>query len=207
MLLQAPRQRLDYAGDKLSGALYRRAADARHRFAGVASRLTPRTAAAPLRQGTERLALAHRRLARAADGRIHEARGAAERAGARLAPRLLERRIAEARAALAGADGRKERAAAALLAAANARLSAAAKLLSAVSYQAVLRRGFALVRRESDEPVRAAGDVGKGEALQLEFADGRVKVVEASAPPRAAKASARGVRRSRKVSDDQGVLF
>jgi hypothetical protein len=56
--------------------------------------------------------------------------------------------------------------------------------------------------------VRSAQDVGKGEALEIEFADGRVAVIESSAAPRrAAKAATRSVRRSRKVSEDQGVLF
>jgi len=206
-LIETPRQRLDYAGDRLSGALFRRAADARHRFVAVAARLTPRTAAEPLRQGIERLSGLHRRLARATDATIAEARGVTVRAGARLAPRLLERRIAEATADLSRADARRERAAVQHVAAAAARLSAAAKLLSAVSYHSVLERGFALVRRAGDAPVRAAKDVKKGEALQLEFADGRVSVVEGSAPVRTVKASNRSVRRSRKVSDDQGVLF
>lgn len=206
-LLQGPRQRLDFAGDRLAGALFRRAADARHRFLAVASRLTPRTAAEPLRQGAERLRLADQRLARATDAGIAEARRGADRMGARLAPHLLERRIADARTALAGTDARKERAVAAVIAAAATRLSGAAKLLAAVSYQRVLDRGFVLVRRTNDEPVRTAKDIGKGEALQLEFADGRVNVVEASSPARAAMASARTARRSRKVSEDQGVLF
>jgi len=206
-LLQAPRQRLDYAGDRLSGALFRQAADARHRFVAVAARLTPRTAAEPLRQGRERLGVQHRRLVRAVDAALDDARRLADRTGARLAPHLLERRIAEATLSLGRVDARKERAVSTVLSAAASRLSGAAKLLAAVSYERVLDRGFALVRRASDEPVRSAGDVAKGEALQIQFADGRVNVVEASAPPRAAKASARPVRRSRKVSDDQGVLF
>jgi exodeoxyribonuclease VII large subunit len=204
-ILQAPRQRLDYAADRLGGALYRSTAEARHRFVAVASRLTPRTAQAPLKQAADRLSNLERRRERAVDAAVADARNAAVRTGARLGPHLLQRRTKDARGDLIGLDTRRERAIAALLGAAATRLSSAGKLLSAVSYQAVLERGFSLVRRSSDEPVRAAGDVARGEALQLEFADGRVSVVESSG--RVVKASARPVRRTRKVSEDQGVLF
>ena len=207
-IVQAPRQRLDYAADRLGGALYRQAATARQRYVTVAARLTPRTAAEPLRQGGERLTSLHRRLARAADQTIAGARGEMERAATRHAPWLLERRIAEARSALTRTDAGKNRAIAARLEAAHTRLATAGKLLSAVSYHSVLERGFALVRRTGDDPVRAAADVARGERLQLEFSDGRVDVVEGSAPARTtAKAAARSVKRSKTMSDDQGVLF
>ena len=117
---------------------------------------------------------------------------------------------------LAAVSQRADRAVLARLTHAERRFASAAKLLGAVSYQAVLERGFALVRRKSNEPVRRKAEIATGEALQVEFADGRLAVTagEGAAPtepPRhTAKSATRTVRRSRgskKVDDAQGVLF
>jgi exodeoxyribonuclease VII large subunit len=47
-------------------------------------------------------------------------------------------------------------------------------LLAALSYRGVLARGFALVRDEQGLAVHAAGAIGPGARLTIEFADGRV---------------------------------
>jgi exodeoxyribonuclease VII large subunit len=49
-----------------------------------------------------------------------------------------------------------------------------------LSYRSVLRRGFALVRDGTGQPVYAAAGVQHGQALRLEFADGEVSVREDS---------------------------
>ena len=54
------------------------------------------------------------------------------------------------------------------------RLDHLAARLQAVSYQAVLRRGFVLVTRPSGAPVVSAGKVKAGDALELKFHDGDV---------------------------------
>lgn len=51
-----------------------------------------------------------------------------------------------------------------------------AKLAESLSYKPVLRRGFALVRTEKGTPVHHASDIGKWQALRLEFADGKATV-------------------------------
>ncbi|WP_420391383.1 exodeoxyribonuclease VII large subunit [Acuticoccus sp.] len=207
VLLQPLRQRLDLSGDRLVGALTGATAHARRRHLSVAGRLSPAIAHRPLERATSRLAEAGRRLGRVAEGTLAERRAGAARVAARLSPHLLTRPLAEARGSLVTLAARRDRAMAVALSAAVTRVAASAKLLSAVSYQAVLERGFALVRRASDEPVRAAADVAPGEALQIEFADGRVRVAEASAPARPAAAATRSPRRSRKVDDAQGLLL
>ncbi|MFO1058985.1 MAG: exodeoxyribonuclease VII large subunit [Dongiaceae bacterium] len=53
-------------------------------------------------------------------------------------------------------------------------LEAATRLLDSVSYERVLARGFALVRDGADQPVTSAAAVAAGEALTLQFADGKV---------------------------------
>ncbi len=62
------------------------------------------------------------------------------------------------------------------------RLTGAAKLMASLSYKSVLQRGFALVRDDRGQPVRAASAVNPGAKLDIEFADGHVKVKEDSGP-------------------------
>ncbi|HEX7789686.1 MAG TPA: exodeoxyribonuclease VII large subunit [Afipia sp.] len=54
------------------------------------------------------------------------------------------------------------------------RLKYVAQLLNALSYKGVLERGFALVRDEHGQPLHAAANVGSGQHLTIEFADGRI---------------------------------
>jgi exodeoxyribonuclease VII large subunit len=48
------------------------------------------------------------------------------------------------------------------------------ELLAALSYRAVLARGFALVRDAKGRPLRTAATVSAGMPLEIEFSDGRV---------------------------------
>jgi exodeoxyribonuclease VII large subunit len=56
----------------------------------------------------------------------------------------------------------------------DARVTHSGQLLAALSYRSVLTRGFALVRDDEGHPVHAAGSIGPGVHLSIEFADGRV---------------------------------
>jgi exodeoxyribonuclease VII large subunit len=82
-----------------------------------------------------------------------------------------------------------------LLAQGQRQVEQAAKLLESYSFHSVLNRGFALVRDQDGAPVLAAAGTRTGDALQIEFADGRIgaRVTDgagatpkpaASAPPR-----------------------
>ena len=164
-IVQVPRQRLDLVSDRLSGALVQRAALARQRFTAAAARLSPQSARYPLERGRDRLAVLDRRLARAAEAAIAQRRTASAQTAARLGPALVARRLDRAAGDLAATAQRADRAILARLTPAERRFASAAKLLGAVSYQAVLQRGFALVRRQSNEPVRRKADVAAGEAL------------------------------------------
>ena len=78
------------------------------------------------------------------------------------------------------------------------RLEGRAALLDALSYHAVLARGFALVRDAAGRAVRAAAAVQPGDRLEIQFADGRTPVVAGGVPPRPAR---------RRGKPDQGSLF
>jgi exodeoxyribonuclease VII large subunit len=59
----------------------------------------------------------------------------------------------------------------------RARLFSAWQLLGAMSYRGVLSRGFALVRDETQRPVRRAAEVRQTQRLEIEFADGKVGAI------------------------------
>jgi exodeoxyribonuclease VII large subunit len=52
-------------------------------------------------------------------------------------------------------------------------LQAQAKLLASYSYQGVLARGFAIVRYEHGTMIRRSHDLKPGDALEIQFADGK----------------------------------
>jgi exodeoxyribonuclease VII large subunit len=98
-------------------------------------------------------------------------------------------------------------------------LAACGKLLTSLSYQGVLKRGFALLRDTEGNSVRSVRQVAPGERLDIELADGHVAAragesvekqsgetaSQEPAQPRTRRAEA-GRAKSR-APDDQGSLF
>ena len=78
-------------------------------------------------------------------------------------------------------------------------LEALGRLLESYSYDQVLKRGFALVRNASGQPVLAADGIGPGQRLRLQFHDGEMPVVTEGRPPAS--------RRPGSGKDDQGSLL
>jgi len=64
------------------------------------------------------------------------------------------------------------------------KLDGLGRLLGSLGYHAVLSRGYAVVRDEQDRPVMSSQATGVGDALSVEFSDGRthVSVTGASGP-------------------------
>ncbi len=186
-------------GARQRQAAARRLAEARLRLR--AAKL-PRAedAAAAARQ---RLDVAAGRLSQALQSNLRIHRTDFQRTAARLNPqalRLANARRADALERLAAdqryfiAEGVRRR---------RERLDVQAKLLQSLSYRAVLKRGFALVRAQgSGEPLHGAGDAQPGLAVAIEFHDGSVaaRIEEPSA-------SARGKRRTGPTPGEQGSLF
>ena len=93
-----------------------------------------------------------------------------------------------------------------------ARLAQASRLLDSYSYQSVLQRGFALVRDEQGDPIRASQGLLKGQMLHLEFADDdrlnvRVDEAGASKPKPKAKSASAAKKTGAKTSSNQGTLL
>lgn len=87
----------------------------------------------------------------------------------------------------------------------DARLSQADRLISTLSHQAVLARGFALVAKADGTLIRSAAAIVSGERLGLTFADGKGEAIAVSGEMRAPRRPLR--RRSATDPGSQGSLF
>ncbi|MDR3488947.1 MAG: exodeoxyribonuclease VII large subunit [Bradyrhizobium sp.] len=179
-LLAIPRQRLDGAAAALPRALKANTHAHFRRFANTSARLTLRVLRGQVAQAKHRLTVSGERLAHAARSLLRHRRD--RHAG--LAIRLKASKLSNAQAqrqaiardrerALRLAE-RARRALATAMQRHQARIVHSGQLLAALSYRSVLARGFALVRDGQGLAVHAAGAIGPGAHLTIEFADGRV---------------------------------
>jgi len=172
-LLGRLRQRLEDRGERLATALPGFVLRKRGELARIAPRLPhPREGIAARRARLATLVAA----GQAAIRRQLDRRRAAP-ALARLSPAPVAARLREEHLALAGLAAR----------------------LEAVSYQAVLARGFALVQDADGAPLPRAADIAPGARLHLTFADGRIGAT--------ADGGRAGPARRRPDPDDQGALL
>lgn len=164
----------------------------------------------------QRFDACERRLGRAllANARAHHTRYA--RIAGRLRPLPILNRIAVCHERTAVLEARAAQALRNGVAGRRGQLSSFEKLLSTLSYQSVLQRGFALVRDEEGRTVRSASAVSPGARLDIELGDGHIdaEAVAASgdekppSPTPATPQPASGIRRSRgRGGSGQGSLF
>ncbi|WP_081504547.1 exodeoxyribonuclease VII large subunit [Magnetospirillum molischianum] len=71
------------------------------------------------------------------------------------------------------------------------KVETAGKLLDSYSYRKVLERGYAMVRDAEGQPVLSVAVIAAGDALSVEFADGRIAVIAGGEPPPAPPQSPR----------------
>lgn len=175
-LVRLPRQRFDAVEGRLGRALLANTRALSLRHTRLATRLHPRVLANRLERARDRLASLG---ARKTDGlaRVTASRRARfEGAAARLRPVAILNRTARAKDALAALAARNKRAIAGRLGDIRQRLEARSNMLQALSYQGVLKRGFAVIRDGTGAMVRRAGGITAGAALGIEFSDGEVRV-------------------------------
>jgi exodeoxyribonuclease VII large subunit len=210
-IIAGPRQRLDRAAETL-GARVRGTIDQRAlRAAELARRLG--------RQSPRALLAAQRERARGLTGRLarlgpmlierpRQAADAAERAFAREAA-LQARRRGERAEALRRLAARMARAFDERLQSRRVQLISAWQLLGAMSYRGVLSRGFALVRDETQRPLRRATEVKQTQRLEIEFADGKIGAIAGGrvGPPLTPPALLPRRRAKPDPGEGQGTLF
>jgi exodeoxyribonuclease VII large subunit len=193
-LLAVPRQKLDSLSERLPRALHANAQIHHKQYLRCAARLTPPLLRSRVRRDRERLNNAGGRLTAAVRANI-----AAHR-----------QRIVRDRERIAALFERSGRAVNRLIERRFASLESADKLLAAFSYQGVLARGFALVRDAAGSPLRSAAVIGSGQALDIEFSDGRVAATATGARDVAPRKPRQPIRpRSRRYGsgEGQGSLF
>jgi len=211
-LLAVPRQRLDNLGDRLPRALRANAHAHEKQLARAAGRLTPSLLSGRLQRCGERVAALDSQRKRAAKVLVAREKSRLDALAHRLTRAMVANReaqrarIVHERARLQGCTERARFAMTQILERRQIRVERAGQLLAAFSYHGVLARGFALVRDEAGRPVRAVAQVAPGQALEIEFADGRVAATagggaDGMSPPR------KESRRPRAARAEQGSLF
>ena len=195
-LLALPRQRFDAAEKRLGRALFANTQAHAKRLARIGPRLQPRLLDQRLERAQDRLDRAHARGAQALARGAAARRARLERLMGRLRPGVIAERTVRSRERLDGLAQRSSQATVAGLMQRRRALSSQTQMLSSLSYQSVLRRGFALVRDDAGKAVRSATGVIAGAALEIEWADGRVTTEAKGSSALPSKSSPPGETRS-----------
>jgi len=181
-LLALPRRHFDEATSRLSRALIVSTERKRARLSAI--RLSPATLdrrIAETRKATDRdMARAYAALR----ATLRERRTSFDRTAQRITPEPLMRRHRLAGDTLSGLQRRMDQVTKIRLERLRDRVTQAERLMTTLSHQSILERGFALVTNAEGALVKRATEVVVNEALSLTFADGTVGVVagEGSAP-------------------------
>ena len=147
-------------------------------------RVALRAATRGLPRLTDLLALPRQRLdavaaqlprALFASTRVHATR--LTRAATQLRPIMLSQRVRRERQQALQAGERAIRALKLVTEVRRQTLDARTSLLASLGHRSVLARGFALVRDGAGQMVRSAASISQGDALDIEFADGRVSAM------------------------------
>jgi|CXWL01.1.fsa_nt_gi exodeoxyribonuclease VII large subunit len=125
-----------------------------------------------------------------------------DRVAARLRPQALSQDVARRREKLGQLSARLAPAISRALDARRHGLASAARMLEGLSHKSVLARGFVMVQREDGTLVRAAKELGPGDAVELFFADDKQRAIIDPLGAEAAKPKAKP-----KPAGGQGSLF
>jgi len=201
-LFALPRRHFDECATRHVRALEMLMQKKRLRRNGV--RLSPATLALRLADSRRNLIQCGSRLPVVYQNQLHNRRTRLDRDAARISARGPLERLRSFAERLQTLSSRADRAMESQVRNHRAKLEHHERLANSLSYQAVLQRGFALVRDANDLPLKRAADVVPGQVLHLQFADGSANAV-AAGQPAAKPSSARKPAPS--VKGDQGSLF
>jgi exodeoxyribonuclease VII large subunit len=210
-VLSGPRQRLDLAATRLAPALARNARAHEQQLGLMSQRLARQSPLARLAGFSARLDGLSKRLQAGRDALLRAQRERVARAFERVADlderaaRAFARNLAQRQERLLAQDDRLRRAFFQIVARRRDRLRSVASLLGSLGPDAVLARGYALVRDEAGTLIRGAGQVRPGQALSVQVSDGRFGVAVAGP----GEAPSRPLRPQRRESPKagQGDLF
>lgn len=213
-LFGMPRQRFDAAAQRLSSALSANTSSHRTRLVALRSQMRPRILTIRLERAVDRKVQAVQGLGKALAFVVERRRQDWKRIGA-LRPDALSRQILQGKTQLSERTSRFNRAFVGNTKQLRQALDAQAQVLKLVSYQSVLQRGFALVRNDEGQPIRSAASINQGQAISLEFSDGRVSAIVGDSDPDldvskakpAAKTPPAKKQMPKKPAGNQGNLF
>jgi exodeoxyribonuclease VII large subunit len=174
-LVEGPRQRLDYLGDRLPGALRAAAAQKRVDLADVSGGLRPAGLARLIGVERRRLETLRARLEPALQRRIVDKSRSFAQVARGLQPRLVQGDVARKGEQLHSLLRRLSDRAARQQAERSARLEALERVRMSVGYEATLERGYAVVRGDG-AVVTDTKAAKKAKDIEVQFADGRVKL-------------------------------
>jgi exodeoxyribonuclease VII large subunit len=208
-LLALPRQRFDAVERRLARALDANTQAHGKRLARIEARFQPRLISQLLDRDRQRLDRAQRAGLTALARRTSTQRTRFERFAARLTPHPLRHRVVRLDERLMSLSGRLRQGFASRLVLERRALDAQTQMLASLSYQSVLKRGFALVRDVEGRAVRSISSLAIDARVGIELADGRasasITAVEASEGKPAEAPKPRAPKRS--GPDGQGTLF
>ena len=203
--------RVETAGGRLAGALVRAVRTKRTEL-DAARRGLPRPIVI-VNEKRQALEYAAGRFTASAGALVAAKRTRLERVAAGLRAEALRRDVRERRRRFNEAGARLRPAGARMIALHRRELASLSARLEALSHNATLKRGFALVRDEAGELVRSASALASGQTVSLSFADGeRAAMIEGDKTASAERSStpkpANTPRRKAKTPPpEQGSLF
>jgi exodeoxyribonuclease VII large subunit len=181
-LLALPRRRFDEATSRLGRALVVNTERKRGRLGSL--RLSPAMLSRRIGEARKIIVRDLSRARAALRGRLREDKARFSRAQARLRPEPIARRQKLSRDALTALSRRHDLSIGLRIERLRNRVTQAERLLSTLSHQAILERGFALVSDAGGTLVKRASDVHPGAALSIQFADGATEAVATGAERR-----------------------
>ncbi|WP_421872525.1 exodeoxyribonuclease VII large subunit [Pararhizobium sp.] len=210
-LLALPRRRFDEASAGLGRGLQMNTANKRRSFERTAAHLRPDMLSTRINERRqkvgERMIRAERiieRLLQRSVSRISSADAAL-----RTLPARLLSQIHRSQDRLSGLSGRADSALLADLRRRRSTVTAHDRILQSLSYENVLKRGYALVRDETGAIVKSASALSVNQTINIQFADDTINAVttEGSAPPPAQPAKKRTEKPPAVAPPKQGSLF
>ena len=172
-LVEGPRQRLDYLGERLPAALKGAAAKKRLQMSEAA--LRPGILSRRVAEDRRRLDGLTARLVPALKRRSRDGRMALDQVSRGLREQVLQDRIQRQSERMEGVLRRLSDRASRKQAERQAKLEALDRLRETLGYVETLKRGYAVVRGDGGV-VTTKGAAEKATALEIEFADGRLDV-------------------------------
>lgn len=196
-LTEDAKQRYDYWGEKLDGALVSRVSDGKLRLGHATGLLRPSLLRSRVAQAQERVAVWDARRGPALERATVRARRDLEQQSQRLRLDGVARSVARQAEALRTLSDRLARAAKAQEQVRRNRLEALDRMRETLGYQETLKRGYAVVWGDG-AVVTSKTAAKKAQALEVQFADGRLDL---------GGSAASRPKREKKSPPDQGSLF